>query len=190
MARESADDAAELDRAVRRARGCSFRAAAKAGVGRTIEVFTTRIDTIFGATFVLARARASAGRAVGADEPATATRSRARRARFRTQDRTARMTGEVEKEGFFTGRHALNPFTGEHVPIWVANFVLGRVRHRRGHGGAGARSARLRVRDEVRPADQGRRRSRTDGGDADGKTMTEAVSRRRRARAIRANSPG
>jgi leucyl-tRNA synthetase len=31
----------------------------------------------------------------------------------------------VEKEGFFTGRHAINPFTGEQVPIWVANFVLG-----------------------------------------------------------------
>ncbi len=35
------------------------------------------------------------------------------------------MSGEVEKEGFFTGRHAINPFTGEQVPIWVANFVLG-----------------------------------------------------------------
>ena len=35
------------------------------------------------------------------------------------------MTGEIEKEGFDTGRHAINPFTGEQVPIWVANFVLG-----------------------------------------------------------------
>ena len=34
------------------------------------------------------------------------------------------MTGEVEKEGFFTGRYAINPFTGKPVPIWVANFVL------------------------------------------------------------------
>ena len=30
----------------------------------------------------------------------------------------------AEKEGFFTGRFAMNPFTGEKVPIWVANFVL------------------------------------------------------------------
>ncbi len=30
----------------------------------------------------------------------------------------------AEKEGFFTGQFALNPFSGERVPIWVANFVL------------------------------------------------------------------
>ncbi len=30
----------------------------------------------------------------------------------------------AEKEGFFTGRYAVNPFSGEQVPIWVANFVL------------------------------------------------------------------
>ncbi len=35
------------------------------------------------------------------------------------------MTGEVEKEGFDTGRTAVNPFTGQPVPVWVANFVLG-----------------------------------------------------------------
>ena len=34
------------------------------------------------------------------------------------------MTGEVEKEGFDTGRTAINPFTQQPVPIWVANFVL------------------------------------------------------------------
>ncbi len=34
------------------------------------------------------------------------------------------MTGDVEKEGFDTGRKAINPFTGQPVPIWVANFVL------------------------------------------------------------------
>ena len=34
------------------------------------------------------------------------------------------MTGAIEKEGFDTGRTALNPFTGQEVPIWVANFVL------------------------------------------------------------------
>ncbi len=35
------------------------------------------------------------------------------------------MTGEIEKEGFDTGRRVINPFTGEAVPVWVANFVLG-----------------------------------------------------------------
>ena len=44
---------------------------------------------------------------------------------FRMQDRTARLTGEIEKEGFFTGRYALNPFTEKRIPIWIANFILG-----------------------------------------------------------------
>ena len=48
----------------------------------------------------------------------------ARRSEFRALDREARLTGAIEKEGFDTGRTAVNPFTGEQVPIWVANFVL------------------------------------------------------------------
>ena len=89
-----------------------------------IRVFTTRIDTIYGATFmVLApehpRVDGPAGRG---------RRTRRRRLaaveRLRGQDRRARLEGKVEKEGVFTGRHATNPFTGEKVPIWVGNFVL------------------------------------------------------------------
>ena len=44
---------------------------------------------------------------------------------FRAQDRAARMSGAIEKQGFDTGARATNPFTGELVPVWVANFVLG-----------------------------------------------------------------
>ena len=44
--------------------------------------------------------------------------------RLRGQDRRARLEGQVEKEGVFTGRYATNPFTGEKIPIWVGNFVL------------------------------------------------------------------
>jgi hypothetical protein len=44
---------------------------------------------------------------------------------FRTQDRAARISGEIEKEGFDTGVRAINPFTNDVVPVWVANFVLG-----------------------------------------------------------------
>ena len=45
--------------------------------------------------------------------------------RFRAQDRAGRLTGEVAKEGFFTGRFAINPYTNLPIPIWVANYVLG-----------------------------------------------------------------
>ncbi len=44
---------------------------------------------------------------------------------FRLQDRAARISGDIEKQGFDTGFRAINPFTGQPVPIWVANFVLG-----------------------------------------------------------------
>jgi leucyl-tRNA synthetase len=88
----------------------------------TIEVFTTRIDTIFGANFLLLAPEhpfvQEWSRAAGAEA------FRANMQRFQAQDRTARMTGEVEKEGFDTGRTAINPFTHQPVPIWVANFVL------------------------------------------------------------------
>ena len=89
-----------------------------------IEVFTTRIDTIYGATFVL----------LGPEHPLVqefAERSRDSAAfrkqvqAFRLQDRAARISGEIEKQGFDTGFRAINPFTREAVPVWVANFVLG-----------------------------------------------------------------
>jgi leucyl-tRNA synthetase len=92
--------------------------------GEPIEIFTTRIDTIFGATFVLlAPEHALVDRFVReSDRPERVAQELAR---FRAQDRLARLSGELDKEGFDTGRLALNPFTGEAVPIWIANFVLG-----------------------------------------------------------------
>ncbi len=95
-----------------------------AGGSADIEVFTTRIDTIYGATFVLLAPEHELVERFAA-ESADPAAIRDAAARFRRQDRSARMKGEVEKEGFDTGRLAINPFTGEHVPIWIANFVLG-----------------------------------------------------------------
>ncbi len=89
-----------------------------------IEVFTTRLDTIFGATFVLlAPEHALVEVLASRSKDPAALREAA--ARFRRQDRSARLTGEVEKEGFDTGHFVINPFTAERVPIWIANFVLG-----------------------------------------------------------------
>jgi leucyl-tRNA synthetase len=93
------------------------------GTALDIEVFTTRIDTIYGANFIVLAPEHPLVQqfADGSDDPAG---FRARVAKFTSQDRSARMTGEVEKEGFDTGRTATNPFTGKSIPIWVANFVL------------------------------------------------------------------
>src|SRR3954447_20767347 len=88
-----------------------------------IEVFTTRIDTIYGANFIVLAPEHPLVRRF-ADESGDPAAFRAKVGKFTAQDRSARMTGEVEKEGFDTGRTAINPFTGKPVPIWVANFVL------------------------------------------------------------------
>ena len=89
-----------------------------------IEVFTTRIDTIYGATFLmLGPEHPLAAQFAEASPDPKAVRDQI--ARFRGQDRAGRVSGEVEKEGFFTGHDAVNPFSGERVPVWVANFVLG-----------------------------------------------------------------
>ena len=100
--------------------------AAEGGAGSPdtgIEVFTTRIDTIYGATFVLLAPEHPLVEGFATDSP-NADEFRERVRRFRALDRTARLTGQIEKEGFDTGRRAVNPFTGESVPIWIANFVL------------------------------------------------------------------
>jgi leucyl-tRNA synthetase len=91
--------------------------------GDAIEIFTTRIDTIYGATFVLlAPEHAMVDRFVKESADPKALRDRV--AAFRALDREARMTGAIDKEGIDTGRKAINPFTGQEVPIWIANFVL------------------------------------------------------------------
>jgi leucyl-tRNA synthetase len=88
----------------------------------TIEVFTTRIDTIYGANFMLLAPEHALVQKWSLE--AGGSRLADGLKRFQSQDRTARMTGEIEKEGVDTGHRAINPFTGQPVPIWVANFVL------------------------------------------------------------------
>jgi leucyl-tRNA synthetase len=95
---------------------------AVSGVSRTdhVEVFTTRIDTIYGANFImLAPEHPLVERFAAASSDPAAFRAKAQA--FRSQERDVRMGG---KQGFDTGRQAINPFSGKPVPIWVANFVL------------------------------------------------------------------
>jgi leucyl-tRNA synthetase len=91
--------------------------------GVAIEIFTTRIDTIYGATAViLAPAHPLVPKLLeGSPVRAEAEKKLAkmRQTSVKTED-----LATMEKEGFFTGRYALNPFNGEKTPIWVGNFVL------------------------------------------------------------------
>jgi len=90
---------------------------------KKIRVFTTRIDTIYGATAVVFSAEHPLlaelleGSALKTDIEAFAQK-------IRTQRAAGREVGDEEKEGLNTGVLAINPFSGETVPVWVANYVL------------------------------------------------------------------
>src|SRR4029450_5498229 len=77
-----------------------------------IEVFTTRIDTIYGATFVLLGPGDPLVQTLADKSPDPGALKKKAQA-FRLQDRAARMSGEIEKEGFDTGFRALNRLTGQ-----------------------------------------------------------------------------
>ena len=88
-----------------------------------IRIFTTRQDTIFGATFMsLAPESPLVERLITGRPQAAAVREFV--SRVSRQDKAVRTAADREKEGIFTGAHALNPFTKDRIPIWVANFVL------------------------------------------------------------------
>ena len=86
-----------------------------------IPVFTTRADTIFGATYmVLAPEHPLVEKLAAGTEQAPAVQAYAKRTAARsTEERETK-----EKDGVFTGRYAVNPATGAQIPIWVADYVL------------------------------------------------------------------
>jgi len=88
--------------------------------GQTLDVYTTRPDTIFGASFVAVAAEHAVAQAVAVDNPAAADFI----ARCRQGGTTAAELETAEKLGFDTGLTARHPFTGEALPVYIANFVL------------------------------------------------------------------
>jgi leucyl-tRNA synthetase len=90
-------------------------------VSTDIRVFTTRPDTIFGATYlVLAPEHPLVDRITTDEERSAVTAYRERTAR---QDLVTRKVNR-EKTGAFTGAYAINPATGAPIPIWIADYVL------------------------------------------------------------------
>ena len=91
--------------------------------GSTITVFTTRVDTIFGATSV----QLAPEHPIVADLAAANPDLRVKVDQLIAEQRKAKEAGdigEIEKHGIPTGRYALNPYNNERVPIWVANYIL------------------------------------------------------------------
>jgi leucyl-tRNA synthetase len=88
-----------------------------------VSVFTTRVDTIFGATSVQLAPEHVVAKAFALEDEAL----RAQIEGLLAEQQKARESdalGAIEKHGVNTGRFAVNPFNGERVPIWVANYIL------------------------------------------------------------------
>jgi leucyl-tRNA synthetase len=130
--------------------------------GRRIRVFTTRVDTIFGATSLQ----------LAPEHPLITTLSasdaglREQVAKLIDEQKKAREAGdigEIEKHGIPTGHFAVNPYNGELVPIWVANYVLsdygtGAIMSVPGHDARDfdfAKKYAIPIRRVIAPADSG-----------------------------------
>ena len=88
-----------------------------------IRVFTTRVDTIFGATSV----QLAPQHALVAQFTANDAALKAQVDELLEQQKSAREAGDlgaIEKHGVPTGRFAINPYNGGRVPIWIANYIL------------------------------------------------------------------
>lgn len=91
------------------------------GTLKTLKAFTTRPDTIFGATFMVVAPELENLKEYCSDAQWPAVQEYANKAKNRSEiDRMA----DTTKTGVFTGLEAINPFTGEPIPIWVSDYVL------------------------------------------------------------------
>lgn len=90
---------------------------------QSIEVFTTRVDTIYGATFLVLSPEHPLSQELIADSD---QREKLQEwvEKSILERRFRKDFGEVEKEGIDTGKKAVNAYTSEEIPIWIANYVL------------------------------------------------------------------
>jgi len=93
------------------------------GTDTFLTCFTTRVDTIFGATYMV----------IAPEHPKIAELIKGIKdiskieefiERVRVQDKIERARAEIEKEGMWTGRYVANPVNGRKIPLWIANYVL------------------------------------------------------------------
>ncbi len=87
-----------------------------------IEVFTTRPDTLYGATFMVLAPEHPAVDALTTDDRREEVEAYRRGAA--AMDLVSRKKTDKEKTGVFTGGFCVNPATGEEVPVWIADYVL------------------------------------------------------------------
>ncbi len=92
------------------------------GSDHLIKVFTTRPDTLFGATFLVLAPEHKLVKEIMTDEQKDSVSAYCEQAMRRSE---IERQGDKEKTGVFTGAYAINPATGVKIPIWIADYVLG-----------------------------------------------------------------
>ena len=90
--------------------------------GKKIMVFTTRPDTVFGATYLVLAPEHPLVEDLTAVEQRSAVKTYQRE--VQSKDIVSRRVGDKTKTGVFIGSYARNPATGEAIPIWIADYVL------------------------------------------------------------------
>jgi leucyl-tRNA synthetase len=105
-----------------RSEGAHVRFALPDHPGREIEVFTTRPDTLFGATYMVLAPEHPLVRDITTPAQGAAVETYVEQA-ARRSERT-RMAEADEKTGVATGAFAVNPVNGERIPVWIADYVL------------------------------------------------------------------
>src|SRR5581483_3675861 len=90
--------------------------------GKTLTVFTTRQDTLFGATFLVVAPEHPIVSEITTPDYQQVVEEYRRQ--VSAKDLVSRRVGERDKTGVFTGAFARNPATGRPIPIWIADYVL------------------------------------------------------------------
>lgn len=92
------------------------------GYSEPLSIYTTRPDTVFGVTYMVLAPEHPVVEKITSPSQRDAVLSLVNK--VKSQSEIERTSTETEKEGAFTGSYAVNPFTGEEVPVWIANYVL------------------------------------------------------------------
>lgn len=106
-----------------RSEGTEFSFAVADVLDAAVDVYTTRVDTVYGVSYVVLAPEHPLVEKIITDKP-QADEVRAFVDRVKNLNELERTSDDVEKVGVFTGGYAIHPLTGKQVPIWVANYVL------------------------------------------------------------------
>lgn len=90
---------------------------------KILTCFTTRVDTIYGATYMVSAPENPDVWELLMNDP-NVRQFRTFMEKARAQNKTERAATKIGKEGMFTGRYVINPMTNEKIPLWIANYVV------------------------------------------------------------------